>query len=87
METKLDRLRLMQEERAKRAENIAYLDEQIKDARHLLAVIPANGYEEEQERRTVQEHIKFLSGFKADEERAYNATFEAAPNDIENVNL
>lgn len=59
------------EERAKEIKaNIADLEAQLNEAQHILGVIPTQGYEAEQDRREVCQHIVKLKTYLDDERKA-----------------
>ena len=74
--TKYEKSLEAQKERAYRQLNISTLKEQLDRAKNVLAVIPRDGWQTQQERQTVQAEIRRLSEFLEDEKRAYKATFE-----------
>lgn len=75
METRLDRQRANEQERAQRIKNMQELDEQLQEASDVLAVITGEGYEADQERRTVQAHIEELQSLFDGEKEAYELTY------------
>lgn len=64
-------------ERAIRQDNIKKIDAMIKEAEDLLAVMPASSLDEQNDRRFVDERLKWLQDMRQDEQRAHDATLRA----------
>ena len=71
METKLDRKRAAETERAQRVKNMSELSKKLDEAKGLLSVIKGNDFETIQKRQTE---------LFEDEKRAYEATFSEGGN-------
>lgn len=64
-------------ERAIRQDNIKKIDAKIKEAEDLLAVMPASSLDEQNDRRFVDDRLKWLQDMRQDEQRAHDATLSA----------
>ena len=64
-------------ERAIRQDNINKIDAMIKEAKDLLAVMPASSIDEQNDRRFIDDRLKWLQDMKQDEQRAHDATLSA----------
>lgn len=64
-------------ERAIRQDNINKIDAMIKEAEDLLAVMPASSLDEQNDRRFVDDRLKWLQDMRQDEQRAHDATLRA----------
>ena len=64
-------------ERAIRQDNIKKIDAMIKEAEDLLAVMPASSLDEQNDRRFVDDRLKWLQDMRQDEQRAHDATLRA----------
>jgi len=64
-------------ERAIRQDNIKKIDAMIKEAEDLLAVMPASSLDEQNDRRFVDDRLKWLQDMRQDEQRAHDATLSA----------
>ena len=82
--TKYDQEIAARNERAYRKLNIETLQKQLDQAKNVLAVIPRDGWQSQQERQTVQAEIRRLTEYIEDEKRAYDATF-AAGVDVDSI--
>ncbi len=80
METKLDRKRAAETERAQRVKNMSELSKKLDEAKGLLSVIKGNDFETIQKRQTVQRYIEETTELFEDEKRAYEATFSEGGN-------
>lgn len=87
MYTKLDHRRDQEKERAIREKNIKELDEQITEARDLINVvsIQTRCYETESELRVIRAKLHELEELRADEKKAYDATFAADEQSVSRV--
>jgi hypothetical protein len=75
--TKFERAQAAAQERDKREGNIAILKKDIIEAEELLRVMPSSTFEERQDAQFVRDRVAWLYELLTDEQRAYNATFEA----------
>lgn len=84
MYTKLDHKRDQEKERAIREKNLEELDKQITEARDLINVVSRQPqcYETECEMRIVRSSLRELEALRADEKKAYDATFAADDDSI-----
>ncbi len=84
MYTKLDHRRDQEKERAIREKNLKELDGQIEEARYLIDAIAKQPqcYETESEMRVVRASLRELEALRADEKKAYDATFAADDDSI-----
>ena len=64
-------------ERAIRQDNINKIDAMIKEAKDLLAVMPASSLDEQNDRRFIDDRLKWLQDMRQDEQRAHDATLSA----------
>lgn len=64
-------------ERAIRQDNINKIDAMIKEAKDLLAVMPASSLDEQNDRRFIDDRLKWLQDMRQDEQRAHDATLRA----------
>ena len=64
-------------ERAIRQDNINKIDAMIKEAKDLLAVMPASSIDEQNDRRFIDDRLKWLQDMREDEQRAHDATLSA----------
>ena len=64
-------------ERAIRQDNINKIDAMIKEAEDLLAVMPSSSLDEQNDRRFVDDRLKWLQDMRQDEQRAHDATLRA----------
>ena len=64
-------------ERAIRQDNIKKIDAMIKEAEDLLAVMPASSIDEQNDRRFIDDRLKWLQDMRQDEQRAHDATLSA----------
>lgn len=64
-------------ERAIRQDNIRKIDAMIKEAEDLLIVIPGATLDEQNDRRFVDDRLKWLQDMRQDEQRAHDATLSA----------
>jgi len=64
-------------ERAIRQDNINKIDAMIKEAKDLLAVMPASSIDEQNDRRFIDDRLKWLQDMRQDEQRAHDATLSA----------
>ncbi len=89
MATKYERDAEARQERAKRQKNIDHLRYVLERDEDILAVMP---YDETdlasiREHRTMHEHVTRLREMLDDEVKAYNATYEATPEEIVGMRL
>ena len=78
--TKYEHELMMQEERKKRSGNIEELKKQIEENKDLLAVMPhfsVGTFEQGKDWRFMADRLKWLEELLADEQKAFNATFQA----------
>lgn len=80
MATKYEHELQMQEERKKRTKNIERLQALLTEARELRAVVPQDhsNLEAIRDRDFLQRRVQWLEGLLKDEQRAYDATFQAS---------
>ena len=64
-------------ERAIRRDNLRKIDAMIKEAKDLLAVMPASSIDEQNDRRFIDDRLKWLQDMRQDEQRAHDATLSA----------
>ena len=64
-------------ERAIRQDNLNKIDAMIKEAKDLLAVMPASSIDEQNDRRFIDDRLKWLQDMRQDEQRAHDATLSA----------
>lgn len=78
--TKYEHELMMQEERKKRSGNIEELKKKIEENKDLLAVMPhfsVGTLKQGNDWRFMFDRLQWLEGLLADEQKAFNATFQA----------
>jgi|GEM_PF-3385736 hypothetical protein len=69
----------MQQEREKRAANIKTIKTDLEECRNLLAAMPhhtTGDFQQIQDWRFVESRLRWLEDMLADEQKAYNATYQ-----------